>query len=53
MKSARAFADFMVAEFKGIQDLFTPAWPLASNGFDVEKPLMKRKTVAALHSVAE
>jgi DNA-binding transcriptional LysR family regulator len=51
--SARAFADFMVAEFKEIQDLFTPTWPLSSSGFDVEKPPVKRKAAAELHSVVE
>jgi len=47
--SARAFCDFMIAEFKEIQELFAPSWPLASNGFNLEKPAAKRKDTG-LHS---
>jgi DNA-binding transcriptional LysR family regulator len=51
--SARAFCDFMVAEFKEIQELFAPSWPLALNGFNAKKPPAARKAAAALHSVVE
>jgi DNA-binding transcriptional LysR family regulator len=51
--SARAFCDLMVAEFKEIQELFAPSWPLALNGFNAKKPPAGRKAVAALHSVVE
>ena len=51
--SARAFCDFMVAEFKEIQELFAPSWPLALNGFNARKPPAARKAAAALHSVVE
>ena len=51
--SARAFCDFMVAEFKEIQEFFAPSWSLALNGFNAKKPPAARKAAAALHSVVE
>jgi DNA-binding transcriptional LysR family regulator len=35
--SARAFSDFMVAEFKELHDLFTPSWPRTSSAFNAKK----------------
>ena len=48
--SARAFSDFMVAEFKGLQDLFGPSWPQKPNGIDAKKPAKRR---APTHSIPE
>jgi DNA-binding transcriptional LysR family regulator len=40
--SARAFSDFMVAEFKELHDLFTPSWPRTSNAFNAKKSTVQR-----------
>ena len=51
--SARAFSDFMVAEFKALQNLFTPKWPLVADGLDAKKTSSKPETYALQHSVVE
>jgi DNA-binding transcriptional LysR family regulator len=51
--SARAFSDFMVAEFKELQDLFSRSWPSASNAFNAKTSEAKSETAAVLHSVPE
>jgi len=51
--SARAFSDFMVAEFNKLHDLFTLSWPSTSVGFNADLPAHRTQSSERPHSVLE
>jgi DNA-binding transcriptional LysR family regulator len=51
--SARAFSNFMVAEFKAIEDDFGPSWPHRRESRGAKKPLTRRSSAAVAHSFVE